>query len=79
VEGHWKSKSVTYMFREVLSFKKNVFYNNSIEFTILTNQGMLFKLFLNEIYNKVRTDKSLSDSLPIRMVLNKEVNYRHGF
>jgi hypothetical protein len=46
-------------------------YKILIEFGVPMKLVMLIKIYLNETYSKVRTDKHLFDSLPIKNGLNQ--------
>jgi hypothetical protein len=48
------------------SVRREVLYNNLIEFDIPMKLVRLIKLCLNEIYSRVRVGKHLSDTFPIK-------------
>jgi len=68
---HWNSVSVSLDFKEACdSVRREVLCNIPIEFIISMKQLRLIKMFLNEMYSKVRVDKHLSDKYPIQNGLN---------
>jgi hypothetical protein len=48
------------------SVRREVLYNNLIEFGVPMKLVRLIKMCLNETYSKVRIGKHLSDSFPIQ-------------
>jgi hypothetical protein len=54
------------------SVKKEVLYNNLLEFVIHEKLVRLIKMCLNETYSKVRVGKLLSDKFPIQNGLKQD-------
>jgi hypothetical protein len=48
------------------SIKREALYNILVEFGIPKKLVRLIKMYLNEIYSKIRTGKPLSDKFPIQ-------------
>jgi len=58
-------------------FRREVLYNNLIEFDIPMKMARLIKMCLNEIDSRVRVGKHLSDMFRITNGLNEEMRCRH--
>jgi hypothetical protein len=61
------------------SVRREILYNNTIEFGIPNKVVGLIKICLNETYSRFRIDKNLSDKFTVQNGLKQGDVYRHCF